>query len=253
MSDNKAFFKRTEEEVDAFFDLWKRKRGLAIGGIIILLFFAIWGILNWYGRGEKIEKLEKYNKELVSELKSIRTENKSLRETVTPLLKQAAEKFPGEEINVSLKKLISLLQDKDPYDQPMRTATATVEVTIESDEEVDSTCITVGGYIAFCKGEEVLIVMSGTSCRMQQKGNGQVFYSSICTMYADNLASGKPLSFLREAEYAQIAFAPMPPNSKIIMGKAVCVFNNQERIKIEIPPQQMENEKIFVRNLGKIF
>jgi len=209
--------------------------------------------VNWFKRGVKIQDLQAENRRLIDELNVIRTENKSLRETVAPLLKQAAEKFPGEEINVSLKKLIPLLQKKDPYEQSIRTASATVEVTIESNESLNTTFMGQGGYIAFCKRNEALIIMANTQCTAQQIGNGNVVYRGIFTLDAAHPANGKPLSFLKDSEYAQISFIPIPSNSKVLNGRAICIFNSQERIEFEIPSQQMMGEKIMVRDLRKYF
>lgn len=253
MSEHKPFFKKVEEEVDAFLALWNHRRGLALIGILVLLIMGGYFVRDWYKRGADIQSLQVERKGLLDELNTIRTENKSLRETVAPLLKQAAEEFPGEEISISLKKLISLLQDRDPYEQPIRTATATVEVIIESNEQLATTYMDQGGYLAFGKGREALIAMAGTQCRAKQIGNGQIIYRGVFAMDATHPAAGKSLSFLREAEYVQISFRPMPRKSKVIGGKAICTFNSQERIEIEVPPQQMEDEKILVRNLGKIF
>ena len=253
MSEHKPFFKRLADEVDAFIDLWNKRRGLAISGIVLLLIFmTIWGF-SWYNRGIKIENLQTDKKNLVTELNIIRTENKSLRETVAPLLKQATDKFPGEEINVALQKLASLLQKLDPYEQPIRTATATVQVTIESDEQVNTTYMGQGGYVAFGKGAEALIIMLDRQCRAKQNGKGQVIYRGVFSMDAAHPASGKPLSFLKEAEYVQIVFKPMPPKSKVVTGEAICILNSQERIEFKILPQQMPNDKIFVRDLKNIF
>jgi len=253
MSDHKPFFKKAEDEVNAFLDLWKRKRGLAVIVCFVLIVFVIsWGV-NWVKRGAEIQDLRTEKISLTDELNVIRTENKSLRETVAPLLKQAAEKFPGEEISVSLKKLVSLLQDRDPYKQPIRTATVTIEVTIESNEPLDNNYMDRGGYVAFGKGHDALLVMAGTQCLAKQQGNGQVIYRGVFAMDAAYPASGKPLSFLRDSEFVQISFLPMPPKSKVLKGSAICIFNSQERLEIEIPSQQMVDEKIIVPNLGRIF
>lgn len=253
MSEHKPFFKKVEEEFDAFLGLWHRRRRLALIGIILLLLVSIYFVSDWVKRVIDNQSLRSENKGLVAELNVIRNENKSLRETVAPLLKQAAEKFPGDEINVSLKKLISLLQSRDPYEQPLRTAVATIEITIESNKPVDATYMDAGGYIAFGKESEELIVMAGSQCMAKQKGNSQVIYRGTFAMDATYPASGKPLSFLRRSEYAQISFIPMPAKSKVIGGKAICIFNSQERAEIEVPPQEMVDEKIFVRNLKKVF
>jgi len=39
-------------------------------------------------------------------------------------------------------------------------------------------------------------------------------------------AVGKQVYSLKEAEYVQINFLPMPKESKILDGKAICTFNS---------------------------
>jgi hypothetical protein len=140
-----------------------------------------------------------------------------------------------------------------PYKQPIRTATATVEVTILSDKKVSTTYGTSGGYIAFCKGEEALLVMSSNQCMAWQTGKGKVIYRTVFNMDAVDSAVGKPIYYLKESEYAQINFRPMSKESKILEGKAICTFNNIVRIEITIPSQEIENGLIFASDLENVF
>lgn len=190
---------------------------------------------------------------LIAENELLRSENKSLKETVAPLLKQAVEKFPGEEINVSLKKVVTLLQKNDPYSQPIRTATATVEVVVASSEDIKTTYMDRGGYIVFAKGRDALIVMASTQCTAIQNGKGEIVYRGIFNMDAAHPANGKPLAFLKESEYVQIGFGPLAQKSKILRGRVICIFNSQERVEIEVPPQEMMEDKILVTKLKGIF
>lgn len=140
-----------------------------------------------------------------------------------------------------------------PYRQPIRTATATVEVTIISNEKVNTTYMDSGGYIVFGKGKEALLVMSSTQCRAWQTGEGKVIYRAVFNMDAADSAVGKPVYSLKEAEYTQINFLPMPKESKVLAGKAICTFNNIVRTEITIPPQETVKGLIFARNLENVF
>jgi hypothetical protein len=140
-----------------------------------------------------------------------------------------------------------------PYRQPIRTATSTVEVIILSNENVNSTFMDSGGYIAFGKREKPLIIMSSNQCIGKQTGKGKVIYRGVFNMDATDSAVGKPLYFLKEAEFAQVCFFPMPKESKVIEGKAICTFNSIVQIEITIPLQETKEGLIFAHNLESAF
>jgi len=145
------------------------------------------------------------------------------------------------------------LESVAPYRQPIRTATATVEVAIISDKKVNTTYMDRGGYIAFCKGKEALLVMSSTQCTARQTGKGEVIYRAVFNMDAADCAIGKPVYSLKGAKYVQISFLPMPKESKVSVGKAMCTFTNIVRIEITIPPQKTTKDLIFAHNLENVF
>jgi hypothetical protein len=140
-----------------------------------------------------------------------------------------------------------------PYRQPIRSATSTVEIVIESDKEINTTYMDRGGYIAFGKGNEALVTMASTQCRARQMGESKVLYRGVFNMDAKDQAVGKPLNYLKETEFIQISFLPMPKETNVISGEAICTFNNLIQIKITIPSQEIKNGLIFAHNLHKVF
>ncbi len=140
-----------------------------------------------------------------------------------------------------------------PYKQKIRTATATVEVTILSEENIYINYMDSGGYIAFKKNNQALLTMSSTRCTAKQTGEGKVIYSAIFNMYAKDKAVGKPVYFIKDSDYIQIEFVPMPEKSKVLSGEAICTFNNNVRIEITILPQETKEKKISVSDLKDVF
>ena len=140
-----------------------------------------------------------------------------------------------------------------PYKQKIRTATATVEVTILSEEKIYTNYMDRGDYIAFKKNNQTLLTMNSTKCTAKQTGEGKVIYSAIFNMYAKDKAVGKPVYFIKDSDYIQIEFAPMPEKSKVLSGEAICTFNNNVRIEITILPQETKEKKISVSDLKDVF
>lgn len=139
-----------------------------------------------------------------------------------------------------------------PYKQPIRTATATVEAIIESNKALNTHYIDRGGYIIFGKGKESLLVMSSDNCYAKQTGENKILYRGVFNMDATDRAVGKPLYFLKETEYVQVIFLPMPKESKVLAGKAICTFNSIVQIEITIPPQKTIEGRFFARDLANV-
>lgn len=135
-------------------------------------------------------------------------------------------------------------------DLPLRTATATVEVTIASSEDINTTYMTAGAYVAFGKGNQSLLVMKSKECTAKQTGNEQVAYRAVANMDVSDAAFGEPVRSLEEAEYIQISFLPMPKQSQVTEGKITCIFNGGTLLEMSIPAQETTEGKIFVRGLS---
>lgn len=248
--ENKPIADRTKNEVDAFIRLWREKRWLAILLTVILIGFVVLSILGWLQRGSTISDLKFENRELKRDIRQIEAENKSLRETVAPLILQATKEFPGEEISESLKKIIAKLELEDPLYKPIASATATVEVNIESSDQINIRLMERGGgYLAFCRETDALLVTSSKDSYARQTGNNVVIYSAVFQMPATNSAVGKPIEFLKDSDYLQIKFLELPNNSKVLEGRAVVVINGSMRFEFLIPPQKMQEDIIFVKGI----
>ncbi len=257
MDDHKPWADRLNDEVEAFFRLWKNRRWLAVVFIVTVLAVCAFSIVGWVQRGNKINELESKNleissanKELKRDIRQLESENKSLRDTVAPLIARAAKEFPGEEINTSLKKIVDRLEKENPLRKPIASATATVQVTIKSDAKVNSHFMDRGGYVALIKGSDALLLASSHESWGTQTGKGEVVYRGVFTMPADAPAVGKPIEFLKGAEYLQTEFIKMPTNSLILNGKAIFVINDSVRLEFSIPQQQSDEKRVFVHNLA---
>ncbi|MDD5014140.1 MAG: hypothetical protein PHW73_03430 [Atribacterota bacterium] len=145
------------------------------------------------------------------------------------------------------------VEDFAPYMQKIRTATATVEVSILSEENIYTHYMDRGGHIAFKKNDQTLLTMSSTECTAKQTGEGKVIYSSIFNMDAKDKAVNEPVYFIKDSDYVQIEFVPMPEKIKVLSGEAICTFNNNVRIEITILPQETIEKIIFVYDLENVF
>jgi hypothetical protein len=141
----------------------------------------------------------------------------------------------------------------DPFKQPIRTGTATVDVVVRSSDTLNNHFMDQGGYIAFGKGNDALLLMSSIDCFAKQTGNNQVLYRGIFNLDAADKSIGKPISYLTSADYAQIGFKPMPEKSEILRGTAICTFNSTVRIELVVPPQRIPKDFIKVPDVKNAF
>lgn len=141
----------------------------------------------------------------------------------------------------------------NPYLQFIRTGTASVEVVIKSNEEVNSHFIDRGGYIAFCKGNNALVVLAADSCYGNRIGNGEVRYRGVFELDATSEATTKSIFYLKDSEYIQIGFLPMLEEVEVLRGKAICTFNNTVRVEFDVPAQKAKRDQIINRNIRAAF
>lgn len=256
MAEQKPYAERLKDEVDAFFALWRERRFLAIIFLLIVVGVSVYFLAAWIYRGRTIARLEKANTNLLSEtrdlkrdIRQLESENKSLRDTVAPLIARAAKEFPGEEINTSLKKIVDRLENQNPLRQPIASATAKVILTVKSDDTVNMHYMSQGGYATFAQGKNALLKASSYESWGKQIGNGEVQYSGDFTMSADDSAVGKPIEFLKQAQYIQMEFTVMPGNSVVTGGKVIFVINGSIRLEFDIPKQPSDGQRVFIRDL----
>lgn len=152
-----------------------------------------------------------------------------------------------------------------PYRQPINSASATVELIVASDEQIDAHYMDRGGYLILAKDQEKLFEVYSDDSWAKQMGKGRVLYRGIFNMDANDPSAGKPVNQLAKAEYAQIFFHKIPKEKKVLSGKAVCTINNDIRFEIDIPeqmPKQIPGEEagqrldtnlIFAKDLKNAF
>ena len=175
---------------------------------------------------EVVKNFEQKVKTLDDELGNSKTEIKDLKDRTVPV---------------------------NPYLQLIRVATATVEVTIQSAENISTQYMDQGGYLAFCKGQEALMVVTSTTCSAIQIGNNQIVYRGVFDLDVTSDVTTKQVKFLKESEYIQINFAPIAEDMNVIKGKAICTINNSVRVEFEIPVQKMIKKLILIRNISNAF
>ena len=256
MADHQPWADRLNDEVDAFFRLWRNRRWLAIIFVLVCLGVCVYFVIGWVQRGNKIDDLKSKNlawkaenRELKRDLRQVEAENTSLRDTVAPLINQAVREFPGEEITEALKKIVARLESEDPLKKLIASASATVEISIESDKQINTHYADRGGYLAFAKGSDAILVCEADHSYARQTGKGEVIYRGVFHMPATDSAVGKPIKFLEDAEYLQISFLKIPKNSSVVSGKAIIVVNGSQRFEFPVPPQKMQEDLILVQGI----
>ncbi len=141
-----------------------------------------------------------------------------------------------------------------PYRQPIRTATATVEIFINSSEPYNRNhFIDEGGYLGFGQGTQALLITSAIDCLANQEGGDRVKFRGVFAMTSADPSVGQLVTNLRKSEYVQIEFLPMPKPAHVIGGRAIVLINNDVQLDILIPEQDTNDGKIYVRDLKQAF
>jgi len=149
--------------------------------------------------------------------------------------------------------LINIFPSNNPYRELIRTATATVEVTIRSSEEIDGRYITAGGYLAFVIKSGAILLVSSPECFGKQIGEERVQYHGVFDLDTTDIYTKNHIYALKNTEYIQIVFVPIPDNSQVLSGKAVVTINNSVRIEFDVPAQQMTNSNILIKDIQAYF
>ena len=134
-------------------------------------------------------------------------------------------------------------------DKPIVTATATVEIAVRSEEQVNTRHPYQGAVLAFGKGKEALLLLSSKDSTAKQMGMAEVRYSSELDMKPTDKAFKQPLSLLEQFEYAQVRFEIIPPDSEVLSGTVICIFNNNIPIELSVPSQKMLGNLITIRHI----
>lgn len=152
-----------------------------------------------------------------------------------------------------LKQSDSRLTQQDIMDTRILTATASVQINISSEEQINTRYPVGGARLAFGKDKEALLLLSSGESRAKQTGEGEVSYSSTLHMEPMDRAFNQPMSLLEQAEYVQISFETILQDSQVVSGKVTCIFNNTVPVEITVPSQKMRGNLIMIYDLKSFF
>jgi predicted RNase H-like nuclease (RuvC/YqgF family) len=214
------------------------------------------GMYILHARSELKQKNENYEKEIKIKNTLIVEKDSEIQRLETQLIPFktiAIEKFTGTEQEALLKlanKLQELEKHIDPLKKPLASATAKIEIIIKTDKHINAR-YGAGGYLAFCKNGQFLLMTIAQYADTYPHAEGEVLYKLDLQMDAENSAVGKPIEILQTSDLIQIMFHPhpIPENSQVVKGKASVVINGNERFEFEILPQQMQGKNIFIRDV----
>ena len=142
-----------------------------------------------------------------------------------------------------------MLEAKSVED-PIGRAVATVEVTIESDDDFHGVAANVRAYLIFMQGQTPLLTTSAIGYTITREDTGKAIYRANLTMNARDAAVGQPVSFLRKTDHVLLAFGRMPPNSHVLGGHALCTINDLN-IEFPVPEQVADGIRILVGNVAE--
>jgi len=136
------------------------------------------------------------------------------------------------------------------YGQPLQMAQVSLSVTFDPGEEAQKIDHPTN-YVAFLKGEEVLLVASHPMTRHGQSAEGYVSFRADLDMDEASSAGGRPLYLLREVERVQIAINETPKGGRVLDGKVTCILNNAVLVEIPIRPQQVTSSGFIEFDIPK--
>jgi len=142
----------------------------------------------------------------------------------------------------------------DPTRKGINSCEATVEILIES-EDRDKTYrhfMDSGGYLAFCSGDQPILVTSASESWGGAVGTNEYISKGVFKMSVTDSAAGKPAAMLSDAQYVQLEFPRLAKEYKLVRGKAICVINGEIRFEIVFPSQEAKDGKVYVRDLKSV-
>jgi hypothetical protein len=136
-----------------------------------------------------------------------------------------------------------------PRNQKVTIGSCTAEVLVESPEAINTNFADSGGYCAFGRDGEAMLLMSAHEASAQQTGDNHVVWRGVFHLDAKDPSVGKALGFLGDAQFLQIGFLQLRRPAKVTGGTAVVILNGIVRIEFIVPPQLVDGEYVIIRDL----
>jgi len=197
--------------------------------------------------------VDRQEKELTREVQELKRkyQDTKVSSLETEILNQQSRIIELNKSNELSKSKVDELSN--PYIKPIRTATVTVQITIDSNDNINFHYMDQGGYFGLGKGDEEVITMAASNCWGNKTGDHEVTYKGIYNLDASHKIVGSLVYNLTSAKYAQMWFAPMKHNVKIIRGFVICTINDSVQMRLNIPPHQANGDKIIIPNIKEMF
>jgi hypothetical protein len=156
----------------------------------------------------------------------------------------------GKTVRTSLTTLTERMDEAKPNRQPIRTATATIEIALEQSDtshpeslqfDVKARDMGCPSVMSLMSGTETVLTLSSPDCFFRKQRNGEVVYWAVVTMDPSDSASGKPVSSLASADSIRASIHLIRGNNRITRGRALITVNNSTRMEVAVPPQVLRN------------
>jgi hypothetical protein len=165
-------------------------------------------------------------------------------------LSAANEKF--EKLAAESTAKLALAEERirlsQPILQPLQSATATLEVYAEYDQQVSNFFMDRGGCVALCSGTSALLSVSDINSTGQTVGANEVRFTGNFRLNVIGSAIGKSIQELLSAGYLQCRFEKLE-SSKLLRGTATLILNGNIRLSFAIPEQAIEEKNFFSRDI----
>jgi hypothetical protein len=157
----------------------------------------------------------------------------------------------GRPIRAALDTLTERVDAAKPNHQPIRTATAVIEMVLPSTEashkkllktDVNVRDLGCPSLISLVRDTGTLLTLSTEDCFVRKEKTGHVVYWAVVNMDPAEAASEKPVAWLANADSVRVSIYTIPANSRISGGKAVLTVNNSVRFDIPIIPQVLAGD-----------
>lgn len=146
----------------------------------------------------------------------------------------------------ALKDLTARLDASSPVRQALLTASASVEIVVRSDRDVDAHDIGCPSRVTFYKGQDPLLELSASDCFLKQQGGARVAWRAEVQMSPGNTGAGRPVASLAEADRVDAEIELIEAGAEVLGGKVACTLNSAIRVEVPISNQTTRGGRVTV-------
>jgi len=132
------------------------------------------------------------------------------------------------------------------YRMPIRTGTASISITVNSNDKKYRRYITNNAQLLFGRGTEPLLLMTAPESFGKSTDENEYTYYATVNLFLSDKSIGKPLNLLKESTHINIYLRAMKGSMEVLHGRVICVFNSEIELEIPIIPQTVEDGSILI-------